>query len=482
LLKTILDNFSFFFSFIGDFMSIQTIKLKAGSLVTVTREFSSLRITGDKLINCLSNGSSIMPGLYVFKSISADNVNHKVMLEKIGTNKQFFAPVDKALWFESYGVNQYELTTDLLQKAELTQVSNLDKLRYEIGKHSTFRSDYKGLSRDNVLAFRFLYAKKYLESKELTVVRSHLDNLPVFFDGKNFKTFRSWGEASHGISRAKVIPANEMQSYSIDFDGLKAEYFIKYGNYTASAHVMTLKLVKMLSRWHIDNNVSSCMIRDNVTLSRLKSFYRYFRRNGFKMVIIRNQQGNIVARAIIDKNGNYTRVYSLQNAIDRKIESALTEINALKVAGYSGKFIAYVNSDDTLCIPYIDGHSHFDVIDDNHVTTEKGKTFALCEFNHYGELEADSQTFNVATATGPICDCCGERYDSEREGVITANGLQICNSCYQDDYFYCEECGEVHHNDSQTRFIYEDRRGNFSEAWCCESCADDMGSIPFRRG
>jgi hypothetical protein len=459
---------------------METIKIKANSLVTVTREFNSLRIDGGNLRKLIS----VKPGLYVFKSISADNVYHKVMLEKIGTNKQFFAPVEKAVWFESYGVNQYEITSDLLQKVELTQVSNLNKLRYEVGKHCSFKGDYKGLTRANILAFRLLYVRKYLESKELTVVRSHNQNLPVFFDGKNYKTFRSWGEASHGISRAKVIPANEMQSYNIDFDGLKAEYFIRYGDYTASTHVMTLKLVKMLSNWHIDNGISSCMLRDNVTLSRLKSFYRYFRRNEFKMVIVRNQQGDIIARCIVDKNGNYTRIYQLHNAIDRKISTALQSAGFAKspATQYDGKFIAYVNSDSTLCIPYIDGKQDFDMLDDCHITTKKGKVFALCEFSYHGELEADSQTFNVATATGSICDCCGERYDSEREGTTTANGLSICDSCYQDDFFYCEECEEVHHNDEQTRFIYEDRRGDFSEGYCCESCADDMSSIPFRRG
>jgi hypothetical protein len=235
-----------------------------------------------------------------------------------------------------------------------------------------------------------------------------------------------------------------------------------------------------LSNWHIDKGVSSCMIRDNVTQSRLKSFYRFYRRNGYKMAIIRNHQGDIVARAIIDKDGNYTRIYALHNAIDRKIESALTEINVLKVAGYNGRFIAYVNTDDTLCIPYMDGNGHFDLVDDSYITTKKGKTFALCEFNHYGELDADSVNFNVAMVTGSICDCCGERVG--REGAITANGQSICDSCFQDEYFYCEECDGVHHNDEQTRFIYEDRRGDLSEAWCCESCADDMQSIPFRRG
>jgi hypothetical protein len=308
--------------------------------------------------------------------------------------------------------------------------------------------------------------------------------LPVFFDGKSFKTFRSWGEASHGISRAKVIPANEMQSYNVDFDALKNEYFIKYGNYTATSHTMTLKLVKMLSQWHIDNSISSCMLRDNVTLSRLKSFYRLYRRNGYKMVIIRNQQGDIVARAIVDAEGNYTRVYALHNAIDRKISAALQSAGFAKspATQYDGRFIAYVNTDDTLCIPYIDGNSHFDVSDDSYITTKKGKVFALCEFSYHGELQADSQTFNVATVTGSICDCCGERYDREREGTSTANGQQICDSCYQDEFFYCEACDEVHHNDEQTRFIYEDGRGNFIESWCCESCADDMQSIPFRRG
>jgi hypothetical protein len=455
-------------------MSEQVIKLKINTPVIVTRPFTSLRKGGDKLLQ----NHVAKPALYVFKS-AATSLD-SVMLQQIGTGKEFFCPVEDLRWFDNYGAIVVEVTTDLISKPDT--LTKKDKLRIIVSKFdANFKGSFSGLNKQGKMSMRNVIAKKYINSKELVCVRSPVTNLPVYYDGKSYKTWNSWGKLTYGLQTAKIIPTNELENHQVPLELLKIEYFSKYGDYTATSHTMTLKLIKMLSQWHIDNAVSSCHLNINVTEARLKNYYRYFRRNGYKMIVVRNNNGDIMARTIVDGEGNYTRIYATPSSVDSKIIIALENIG-VKKSDYAGTFIACINKDDTLSIPYIDGSDRFNLIDGSHVTTKKGKRFALCEWNNHGAFKAEKQTFNVALNQGIRCDCCGERYDNEREGTYTADGQSICDSCYQDDYFCCQECDETYHNDNQTRFIYENRNGNLEDGYCCENCADSMDSMPFRRG
>jgi hypothetical protein len=60
------------------------------------------------------------------------------------------------------------------------------------------------------------------------------------------------------------------------------------------------------------------------------------------------------------------------------------------------------------------------------------------------------------------CDDCGEIY--ERGNEYEYNGELICQDCYDINYFICEGCGEVIHNDSE----YSHR-----EYVYCETCFDE---------
>lgn len=65
------------------------------------------------------------------------------------------------------------------------------------------------------------------------------------------------------------------------------------------------------------------------------------------------------------------------------------------------------------------------------------------------------------------CDDCGN-WVPEDEALTTADGDTICESCYESDYFTCENCGEIHHVDDMVVVNRDTRR----EEYVCEDCAD----------
>lgn len=57
-----------------------------------------------------------------------------------------------------------------------------------------------------------------------------------------------------------------------------------------------------------------------------------------------------------------------------------------------------------------------------------------------------------------VCDDCGERIYTDDASYVN-DDYPICNRCYDDNYFYCDRCERIYHN--------EHRSGNLC-AWCCE--------------
>ena len=95
-----------------------------------------------------------------------------------------------------------------------------------------------------------------------------------------------------------------------------------------------------------------------------------------------------------------------------------------------------------------------------------------CTNEELFELEVNGETVNVcadcAEALGFVqCADCGE-WIPEDEARITADGDTICESCYDDDYFTCEDCGEIHPNSE----LVEVNPGTYGVTYVCESCAD----------
>lgn len=62
------------------------------------------------------------------------------------------------------------------------------------------------------------------------------------------------------------------------------------------------------------------------------------------------------------------------------------------------------------------------------------------------------------------CTCCGN--ELEEVYIYTHDGEPLCENCYQEHYFTCEDCGEVYHTD----YLYWADGGNRA---ICEDCFDE---------
>lgn len=95
-----------------------------------------------------------------------------------------------------------------------------------------------------------------------------------------------------------------------------------------------------------------------------------------------------------------------------------------------------------------------------------------CADEQLFELEINGETKLVcadcARDLGFVrCDDCGE-WVPEDESYVTADGETICESCYEDNYFTCEDCGEIHHNEDL--IVVNPGRGD--EQYVCSDCAE----------
>lgn len=95
-----------------------------------------------------------------------------------------------------------------------------------------------------------------------------------------------------------------------------------------------------------------------------------------------------------------------------------------------------------------------------------------CADEQLFELEINGETKLVcadcARDLGFVrCDDCGE-WVPEDESYVTADGETICESCYEDNYFTCEECGDIHSNED---LIVVDP-GYRYEQYVCSDCAE----------
>ena len=70
------------------------------------------------------------------------------------------------------------------------------------------------------------------------------------------------------------------------------------------------------------------------------------------------------------------------------------------------------------------------------------------------------------------CGDCGEVYKKENMYWYNDEGYYICEECYSDDYFHCEECGELHHYDDRVK-VYTSTV-NFK--YMCLNCAKCSGA------
>jgi len=96
------------------------------------------------------------------------------------------------------------------------------------------------------------------------------------------------------------------------------------------------------------------------------------------------------------------------------------------------------------------------------------------------EVEVNGETREVCEACAQRlgyrqCDDCGEWVLESEEGYTTADGDFICESCYENDYVVCEDCGEIIRQDD-AYFVH--RQSSLHpwrtiEGYVCGDCFDD---------
>lgn len=73
-----------------------------------------------------------------------------------------------------------------------------------------------------------------------------------------------------------------------------------------------------------------------------------------------------------------------------------------------------------------------------------------------------------------VCECCGEEVPQE-ELFINDNNYCLCNSCYESEYFTCEDCGRIeridysYHIEDIDKYVCENCSCNY---YYCEKCGE----------
>jgi hypothetical protein len=64
-------------------------------------------------------------------------------------------------------------------------------------------------------------------------------------------------------------------------------------------------------------------------------------------------------------------------------------------------------------------------------------------FSSLGDLIERNTNVCDARDEGHICEVCGDRFDYEHELIEVPSGELMCSSCFHEQYFECEECGDT---------------------------------------
>lgn len=204
--------------------------------------------------------------------------------------------------------------------------------------------------------------------------------------------------------------------------------------------------------------------------------------------LVDTDDNEIVARALTRTDKKvFGRMYGDEYRLEPKLRSLGYEQREDFLVGAR---LARHPVDDRFVMPYLDWVQCFD--DDGDYLTP----------SHDGDYDGQ-QTDGLSEGDERcICPCCGERYDEENgcyienegnywcpecasehahsceecgglfseELTVISNGDEVCESCLERNYFYCETCGDWHRNRNRAG-----TDGNGDDI--CEDCVDDGNLI-----
>ena len=166
------------------------------------------------------------------------------------------------------------------------------------------------------------------------------------------------------------------------------------------------------------------------------------------------------------KNGRST-IYG-KHGWDDALESGLREMG-YRLDSIVGARLYRWEHNGSVIAPYLDGESSL---------KDYGSYLAICHDSEKAQFSASSITGIAEPCNNTeYCFSCGEYYDEDEMSNTYTNDGQLCYGC-EDDYFSCDNCGEVYHNEEYREVegtgwcegCYED------EAFCCDHCGYSKAS------
>lgn len=219
-----------------------------------------------------------------------------------------------------------------------------------------------------------------------------------------------------------------------------------------------------------------------------------------------DESGNISVSIMVLKRNGYILARGLYRHKSNKIikcygDSALMQ-NVAKMRGIKCDIGAAIGArlpivtDDNGClrIPYIDSEQHrislklnennapqYLVIDSKdesltYIGEGNNQDLSLNYARAYHDFFDDEPCKDFTGESVKTCSNCECEVD-EHDYRTDAAGNILCDDCSS----YCEECDETVLSDEITEFFYRARNGEIETGYCCQSCADYMQQIPFRR-
>ena len=191
----------------------------------------------------------------------------------------------------------------------------------------------------------------------------------------------------------------------------------------------------------------------------------------FKIVTCRDSSGKIAARCVVSvatvdgprDKGFAGPVYTTSDTVSALMAQYMDSHNIVPNSSWIGSRMLRIQHDDQLVLPYVDGIRTLD---------DKGDVLV---FARRGDVDASETSGLVNLNSGELCECCGDRFDSECEGAYLdcANGY-VCDACLSDEYFYCEYIGQ-HIPNSETVLAYSYYRWGVNAETVSQANATESG-------
>jgi hypothetical protein len=173
-------------------------------------------------------------------------------------------------------------------------------------------------------------------------------------------------------------------------------------------------------------------------------------------------ENSITARCLVwETKKLYGRIYGDDTLIARELKTL-----GFTLGSFRGAKIAKISQDgEGFIMPYIDGFS----------TVSDSDTYFLLQSG-----DVDCETTNGVSGRGEVCCCCDSRIDRD-DAQSNDNGDMYCDSCYCENYSYCEYYQEPAGSDGFRTVIVSGRHGRYLEQQWSEravgnhafECADD---------